>query len=153
MRFSSSFLTVSAQVAASNLLKVSVLSEVVLEPSRLSAWPALRVPVEKVIGEHAYGVIFGGGVIGAFRLRDPTGLLGRETGDGGVQGDEPLCLVVGGAELGEQDGFQGGRRSCGFGCLSKGEGREKESDEDWFEGHDEFPFVAMDSACECVGKG
>jgi hypothetical protein len=44
-------------------------------------------------------------------------LLGGEVGDGGVDGDEPLGLVVGGLELLEQDGAQVGR----FGLLLLGE--------------------------------
>src|SRR5277367_6741345 len=64
------------------------------------------IPVEQVVSEHAYGVIFRSGVIGTFGFGNPAGLLGGEAGDGGVDGDEPLSLVVGGAELSEQNGFQ-----------------------------------------------
>ena len=151
VRFSSSFLTVSGQLVASNLLKVSVLSEVgggTFSPfSWASAW---RVPVEKVVGEHAYGVIFRCGIIGAFRFGNPAGLLGSEARNGSVDGDEPLGFVVRRAELGEQDGFQRGRRSGGLGCLCNGERREEEGKEDWFDGHDRFPFVAMECRCAMV---
>jgi len=42
---------------------------------------------------------------------------------------------VGGAELGKQDGLQGGGRSGGLGCLRKDEGGKKEGEEDWFDRH------------------
>ncbi len=53
-----------------------------------------------MVGDHAHGVIFGGGVVGALGFGDPAGLLGRHAGDGSVDGDEPFSFVVGGAELG-----------------------------------------------------
>ena len=108
------------------------------------------VPVEKVIGDHADGVIFGGGVVGAFGFGNPASLLGGETGDRGVDGDEPFGLVVGRAEFGQQDRFQGRRWPGGLGCLGKRDGREQEGEEYRFEGHDGFPFVAVDF---CVRSG
>ena len=99
------------------------------------------VPEEKVVGELAYGVVGGSWVVGAaFGGGDPARLLGGEAGDGGVDGDEPLGFVVGRAELGEEEGFQG--RCRGWGGLARGlglgldggegEGREQDGKEDGF---------------------
>src|SRR5258708_5948322 len=112
-RTASSFWTVSGQLVASNLLKVSVLSAgggggfLSFELGG-----GFGVPEEGVVGEDADGMIGGGGV-GGGGGGDPAGVLGGEAGDGGVDGDEPLGLVVGGAELGEEDGTEGG--GFGFG--------------------------------------
>jgi len=69
-------------------------------------------------------------------MGDPAGLLGGEAGDGGVDGDEPLGLVVGGAELLEEDGAEVGGFELGLGLgLGDGEGGEEEGEEKSIEGH------------------
>lgn len=68
----------------------------------------LPVPEEEMVGEHADGVVGWGRVAGAGGGGDKACLLGGEAGDGGVDGNEPVRLVVGGAELLEEDGAEGG---------------------------------------------
>ena len=101
------------------------------------------VPVEEVIGEHAYRVIFGRRIVRTFGFGNPASLLGGKTGDGGVDRNEPLSVVMGGTELSEQNGLQGGRWASGLGCLCEGEGREEEDEKDSLEGHDGFLFPAQ----------
>jgi len=105
-----------------------------------------------MVGEHAYGVIFGCGVVRSVGFGNPTSLLGCETGDGSVDRDEPLSVVVGGAELGQQNGLQGRRWTSRFGCLREGERREEEDEKDSLEGHDGFLFPAADSNSACERK-
>jgi hypothetical protein len=94
----------------------------------------LGVPEEEVVGEHSYRMVGGCGV-GGVGCGNPAGLFGAEADDGGVDGDEPLGLVMGGAELGEQDRLQGGGRPGKLGRLSEDEGGKKEGEEDWFDRH------------------
>ena len=87
------------------------------------------VPEPEMVGEHADGVVGDGIELARGVGGDPLGLLGREAGDGGVDGGEPLGLVVRGAELVEEGGAEGrggfvwGR---GGGCLGLGGGGEEE---------------------------
>ena len=81
------------------------------------------VPEGEVDGELADGVLAG---FACGLGWNPLGLLGREAGDGGVEGDEPLGFVMDGVELREQDGAQGGR---GFLGWSLGEGERSQQEE------------------------
>lgn len=106
----------------------------------LHAGERLLVPEEEVVGEHADGVVGRCGIFGCLGWGDPAGLLGGEAGDGGVDGDEPLGLVVGGAELLEEDGAEVGGFGLGLGLrlglgLGDGEGGEEEGEEKPVEGH------------------
>ena len=67
----------------------------------------------------------GDGVHLGVGLGDPADLVGGEAGDGGVEGDEPLGLVVGGMELLEQDLAQ----VHGLRLLLLGEGERSEEKE------------------------
>ena len=65
------------------------------------------VPEEQMVGQHADGVIGVGVQLAGGVFRGPAGLFWREVGDGGVDGHEPLGLVVGGAQLLQQRAAQG----------------------------------------------
>jgi len=98
----------------------------------------IPVPEEEVVGEHADGMVGRCGIFVGLGWGDPVGLLGGEAADGGVDGDEPLGLVVGGAELLDEDraevgGFGPGLR-LGLG-LGEGEGGEEEGEEKSIEEH------------------
>jgi hypothetical protein len=80
-------------------------------------------------------VIFRGGIIWPFGFGNPSSLLGRHARNGGIERDKPLGFVVGGAELREQDGLQGRRRSSGLGSLREDEGAKKEQQHDRFDRH------------------
>ena len=87
------------------------------------AGEGVLVPVDEVGDELRDGVHLGSGGCGAGGVGEPAGLLGREVGDGGVEGDEPLGFVVGGVELLEQDSAQGGGFGLGGlrGCERSGD--------------------------------
>lgn len=100
----------------------------------------ILVPEEEVVGEHADGMVGRCGIFGGRGWWDPAGLLGGESGDGGVDGDEPLGLVVGGAELLEENGAEGSGFGLGLGLrlglgLGEGEGGEEEGEEKSIEEH------------------
>jgi hypothetical protein len=67
----------------------------------LEAGQRFTVPEEEMIGELAYGVVAGAG--------GPLCLFGGKAFDGNVDGDEPVLLGVGGAELVKEDASEGGR--------------------------------------------
>jgi hypothetical protein len=71
-----------------------------------------------MVGELAYGMdVFAG---------SPLGLVGGEVGYGDVGGHEPLCFVVGAAELLEEDAAEGGGGLVVLGLGGEGDGQEKD---------------------------
>jgi hypothetical protein len=90
---------------------------VAAEGDQLLAGEALEgacIPEPEMVGELANGVGAGGG--------SPFGLVGGETGDGDIGGDEPVFLIVRAVELLEENAAQGGGGL--FGGLG-GEGERK----------------------------
>ena len=93
------------------------------------------IPEPEMVGEHADGVVGDGVELARGVGGDPLGLLGREAGDRGVDGREPLGLVVRGAELVEESGAEGGGGLRLFRCLGKGGGGEEQKEKQTADAH------------------